>query len=1220
MTGLRRMYHLLFGEVTPIIRLGRRRHLQFEDLPPVPSELDTRESYKRFKNTDAVRPYKFIVSLFRAAGYTAAMSVLFPLLTVLTGIVNPVLLHALIADLGMSDIPMTEAILLALSLGAAGILDGIFTQHGYYYKLMTNARIIGGLNSRIYRHSLRLTRSAQLETPSGDTINHLGNDSDQLAEASFFIPDIIYCSTLTITAFVMLWHFLGMAAIAAISAMLLILPLSRALSKRFTRLDHELMNYRDERVTLMSQILHGIRIIKYFAWEKSMSVEVSEIRAQELRSRMKLAITDALSGVVFISATSLVAFVGFGSYVLMGNILTAPLIFACISLFMLLEFPFGMAAHIVSMVVQAKVSANRIHKFFQREQRETADGRLTAFDKPIGVKLNEVSVNYPEMQRPALDCVNLSVVPGESVAIVGAVGAGKSALLQVMMQDATLNGGNAEYSGLEHDEIPRMAYVPQESFIVNGTLRENILFGENEYDFDDILKDAQLLDDIKLMPTGINTEIGECGVNLSGGQKTRAALARAAARRPGIVFLDDPLAAVDHRTETALCDDLIFGRWRNITRIMVTHRLSHLPRFDRVIYMENGRIIADGTFAVLNEKSAEFAAFYAQHSHEETHRAAKAEEITPQATGEVRFTDEEDREFGAVKSGMYIEYLKQLGGKNPKTRFLVITVLALSCAFVSALPILQTAWLGWQNDSGNTGTSGKFGLTLSPIAVVGVYGIIGVLSLLMAMAERYFWTKRGLDAAQTMHDTTLNSTLGAPLRFFDATPTGRILNRFSRDMLNVEEIAWNVEETVRNLVNTLGALVLMIAVAPLVLLLAAPVAWAYYALQRDYRASAREAKRIESLARSFRYAQFKETLSGLAVIRAFHKEKQFTEQFYTILNNYFRAFWGSILLNRWFSSRVPVVGGAIGIATAVSITIAAANGYITAGIAGVALTYAFGFWHSLNWSIRSFSEMESRMTSVERLGCYGTLAAEPSTTLAPICNDFSITRGDIRFADVHARYADELPEVLRGVSFEIKAGERVGIVGRTGSGKTTLFQALFRFIELSGGTIEIDGINIASVPLERLRRSMAIIPQDPTLFIGTIRGNLDRFGQCDDEEIWSSLDRVRLRETVEAVGGLSAEVRENGYNFSQGQRQLICLARAMLTDARIIVMDEATASVDVQTDALIQETIRNEFKGITMLIIAHRHTSIADCDRIIEVAHGQIESVTVNNAVLEKYS
>ncbi len=1211
MTGFKRLYHLLFDEVTPLIRLGRQRHLLFEDLPPAPSEIDPRATYIPYQHLDADQPYKFIIANFRSAGFPAVMSVLFPIVTILTGIANPLLIHSLISNLGMRDMPFAESIILAILLGLAGIFDGVFTQHGFYYKLMTNTRIIAGINYRIFHHSLRLTRTAQLESPSGDVVNHLGSDSEQIAEASFFIPDIIYCTLLTVIVFVMLWHYLGAAAFASIGAMALITPISRILSKRFTLLNHELMRHRDQRVTLMSQILHGIRVIKYFAWEKSIGKEVSEIRAREQKARLKLAMTDAISGAFFISVTSFVAFIGFSVYVLLGNTLTAPVIFACISLFMLLEFPFGMAAHIFSMVVQAKVSAMRLNTFFSREQRTIEEGMLAEPEKPVGLTLSNISMRYSAQGKHALDSISLQISAGESIAIVGTVGSGKSTLLHAMMHDANLSDGTVTYTGINDGEIPRMAYVPQEPFIINGTFRDNILFGEQNVDLEKIIHDAQLLPDLNAMSAGINTEIGERGVNLSGGQKTRIALARAAAYKPGIVFLDDPLAAVDSRTESALCNDMIFGRWKAITRIIATHRLAHLHQFDRILYMENGRICAEGAISELLASSPEFAVFYAQHTHEEMQHVHQANDVVENSNCSSRFTEDEDREFGAVETDVYFDYMKLLGGANPSLRKFMMLLLAFSCMAVTALPILQTSWLGWwiELNKANAHTFADVMPWLaSPMAAVGIYGIIGVFVLLGVIAERFLWTKRGLEAAQDMHDATVLSVLNAPLRFFDTTPIGRILNRFSRDVQNVEDISNNAEEAARNLSKTLGSFVLIIFVAPIVLLLAAPAIWAYYALQRDYRSSAREAKRIESLARSKRYAQFKETLNGISVIRAFRKEMQYSDQFFSILHDYFRAFWGSILLNRWFSSRVPVIGGLIGITTGISIVYATAHGHLTAGIAGVALTYALGFWHSLNWSIRSFSEIESRMTSVERLRYYGSLEPEPYATKMPVSQNFHIAKGSIRFSHVTARYSQDLPFVLRDISLSIEGGERVGIIGRTGSGKSTLFQTLFRFVELTGGSIEIDGVDIASIPLEKLRRSMAIIPQDPTIFIGDIRSNLDRFSQCSDEEIWRALDRVKLRESIVQAGGLDAKVRENGYNFSQGQRQLICLARAILTNARIIVMDEATASVDVQTDALIQETIRTEFNGVTMLIIAHRQTSVTDCDRIIEIASGEIKS------------
>ncbi|HRI30697.1 MAG TPA: ABC transporter transmembrane domain-containing protein, partial [Candidatus Kapabacteria bacterium] len=668
----------------------------------------------------------------------------------------------------------------------------------------------------------------------------------------------------------------------------------------------------------------------------------------------------------------------------------------------------------------------------------------------------------------AVKNANLHIAAGESVAIVGEVGAGKSTLLLSLLGDTDMSG-LITYTGVPFGYSSRTAYVPQEAFVMNGTLRDNILFGEplddalaDDQDFGGILHDCALIDDIGSMAAGLDTEIGERGVNLSGGQKTRLCLARAVAKHPNVVILDDPLAAVDTITETFLCNTLLFGRWRNITRIVATHRLAHLERFDKIVYMEKGEIIAQGSFQEIVKNSEEFAAFFSQHIHDDmihAHEAPKSEIQENESDG--KLIEEEDREFGAIHSGVYKDYARALGGENTRLRPFILGALLLGCIAATVLPIIQTSWLGIWTDIASSGKT-IFGLEISfsPLMAVALYGVLGVLVMIGWFWEKYFWMKRGLAAAQQLHDRTLYAVMQAPLRFFDTTPMGRILNRFSRDVSNTEEMANNVEEIARNVTKSLGALIVIFSLAPIVVVCAIPALLWYYIVQKDYRRSAREAKRMESIARSFRYAQFKEVLTGITVIHAFKKEQYFTEQFYDILTNYNRMFWGSIMLNRWFSSRVPIIGGIISITTAIGVVMAVKNNGMSAGTAGIALTYSLSFWQYLNWSVRSFSEVESKMTSAERLRYYGTLEPEASITAHPLISHFSIGRGDIIFHNVRARYADNLPDVLKGVSCIIRGGTRIGIIGRTGSGKTTIFQTLFRFIPLSSGSLEIDGVNI----------------------------------------------------------------------------------------------------------------------------------------------------------------
>lgn len=1208
---------LFFTEAVRLIRIGRQRALDADDASPLLPILDPRKAPTAFDGLPTDRVGPFLLAAYKATGAPARRVLVLTVLRVGFAVATPVLLHSVLAGLpGAAGGPFPVGLLcLALLLGIAGLAGAITAQHWYLNSLKAFGVIVNGMNGRIVRHALRLRRSARSTMQTGDLVNHMSSDADAIAEAAFFLPEFLSSFLSILAVMTALVVYLGWAALAALGALVLIAPLAALVARRFRALDHTIMELRDERVTLMSQILAGIRVVKFHAWERSVGAEVHDVRRRELRTRRQIVVTDALSTALFISTTTIVAFAGFSAYAMLGGTLTAPVIFSCLALFAMLEEPFGMISHLLANLQHARVAVGRLHRFFAAPVRDEGAEATTPPDTAVGLAIHDLTVAYADNGTVAVDGVTLDVGAGAAVAVVGAVGAGKSTLLRAILGVQVPQRGSVELHAPFHGGRARTAWVPQDAFILNASVEDNIRFGlddEAPQRLTSILADTALTSDLAAMPAGLATEIGERGVNLSGGQKQRVSLARAAWQRPGVVVLDDPLSAVDVHTEDVLVDRLLFGRWGSVTRIVATHRLAHLHRFDTVVFMVDGRVAAVGPHERLMRDHAGYRAFVTtEGEHTPTPARAGTAPVTPPAApvgtagaDASRITDDEDRAVGAVRWSVFVDYLRAMIGRHPVLAPLTSLALVGTAAAITAMPMLQTRWLGqWTDNPGS----------LSPLQAVMIYGALGIVVLSGWLLERFLWLYRSVAAGRTIHDAALRGVLAAPLRFFDSTPMGRILNRFARDTEAVDDhLTWNFEQSFKSLSQTIGALVLIVSVMPLVLLVIVPVLAVYYRLQRDYRQSAREAKRIESMARSPRYAQFKELVTGLDVIHGFGRERFFLDTFHDILGAYQRAFWTSIMLNRWFSIRVPLVSGLVALVTCSGIVVMAHHQTVTAGTAGFVLMYALSFWMSLNWTVRSFSEVESRMTAVERLLHYARLSAEPDvhgTALAPTA--VWPTAGHLDIRGLSVRYADHLPMVLHDVSIAVPGGAKVGVIGRTGSGKSTLFQTLFRFIEPTAGTIAIDGVDIATIPLERLRRAIAIIPQDPTLFIGTIRSNLDRFGEADDAAIHDALRRVQLFDQVMALpGGLDAVVQENGMNFSQGQRQLLCMARAILTRARVIVLDEATASVDVQTDALIQRTVRTEFADVTVLVIAHRLHTVADADMVVELAAGRVVAIT----------
>ncbi|WP_413288638.1 ABC transporter transmembrane domain-containing protein [Bdellovibrio sp. HCB337] len=1213
---------LLFFHASSLIKTAKTKHIDEKDMLDLPEELNPRTIRVPVHELNWTSPRKFLFSTVKVQRRFTIPAFSWYLLSSLFSLATPILVNRFVSliSAGVTKETLWVALTYGVLLGICGFMSGLCIQHFFYGTLRSYQVLTNILNEKIFKHSLKLSQNARQKNQLGDVVNYMSSDSDSVSDFPIVFADFIMDIFMITSVVGMLFYYIGWSALAALAVLFTLAPLTSYVAKRFTKLDEEMMAHKDHRVTLMTQALNAIRVVKYFAWEKSVSKEVMAIREKELGSRRRLAKAEVLASLGYLAVSTLVLFVALAVHAWRGEKLDAALIFTCISLFGLLEGPFGDLSRLISRWTAASVGAGRILNFLKQEEVASADRETDSSGKAVGVEIQSLTLKYPEAEMATLKGLTFTVPAGASVAIVGPVGSGKSSLLNALLGETNLQHGSFQFTGLASANLsPRVAYVPQEAYIVNTTLLENLQFGEDvsKEELRRALHASCLSHDLRQWKGGLRTEIGEKGVNLSGGQKQRVALGRAFLSKPQLVLLDDPLSAVDGDTEKLLCERLIFGAWKDTTRVVVTHRLEYLSNFDQILYLEGGEIKGQGSFEEIQKTCPAFAAFYAEHgkSHDAGDITVASAESSQEPAltkteeeAETRVTEDEDREQGAVKGSVYWDYILSLGGDGKHTRPLILVALFAAAASVTMLPLAQKAWLSYYTNHQSEWLA---------LTAIGIYGLVGLGVLVATLFDQLFWLARGIRAGQSMHNKMLRSVLHAPVRFFDSTPVGRILQRFSRDIESVDiYLQWMFSSAVNCAMHVIASLVLILGLMPFMVFVIGPVMVLYYMLQKDYRRPAREAKRLDSVARSPRYAHFKESLQGLVVIRSFNKQSWFMKNFYDKLAHSQKMFYSHYMLNRWFSSRIPLVGGVISMATAVGVTLSAYSGAMSAGTAGLVTMYSLSFWGFLNWGVRIFADIESRMTSIERLKFFANLPSEKDTvrtsteTLTPNWPAL----GEIEVKDLQVRYADHLPLVLKGVSFKVAAGSRVGIIGRTGSGKSTLFQSLFRFIEAEQGTILIDGVDTGTVPLERLRRSLAIIPQDPTLFLGTIRNNLDRYNEYTDHEVIEALKHASMWSYVSSLPkGLDSAVTESGLNLSQGQRQLLCLSRALLTKARVIVMDEATASVDVQTDALLQKVIRNAFSGVTMLIIAHRLGTIADCDQVVEISAGEVKSIRKAN-------
>lgn len=1223
---------IFFNQASTILQIGQKRIVREADFIELPNELKSFGEKIEHAKVDHLPTTEFLKEMFRITFPFWKWGIVIDLLSLFFTFVTAPLMHQLISLLSSgikSDADFIRAVVLGLSLGLTGIIGGMLAPMNFYHFLRTYIVINLGLGRKLFRKAMKRLNANMDSQKSGDIFNHISQDVDAVSNLPLYSSEALVTFFSILIASSMLFHYVGFAAFAAIFVIIALIPLSHFISKNYQKRNLQISSQLDQRMSLLSQTVNAIRLVKFYAWELAIENKILGIRNEEMKIRIELAQFELITTLVYFMSSSLTLLVSLFFYVKMGGELNPAIVFAMITLIDQLSGPLSHTPYIISALSEAKVAADRLCQYLQGQNLDELikqfifhenEQSQNAVNSNTVLQIQNLAVQFDQTDSPFIKNFNLDVKNGESIAIIGPVAAGKSTLIKSIIGEVPITQGRIQFAA----SIPvnKISYVQQDPFILNESIENNMTLKSEHVDhvrLNEVIQSACLAYDLAQFPAGLNTEIGEKGVNLSGGQKQRVSLARAAYHDSELILLDDPLSAVDHETEKQIIDRLIFGYWQNKTRLVVTHRLEYLEKFDRILFMENGQILAEGTFSELMNQHPRFQEFLldhqkTQHSDKVAETVSQLEKTTQQTKQD--FITKEDQEVGAVQFSVYWQYFQSLAGnKMPGLMiFLLCSVIVLWCL----APLYQTYWLG----------TASANYPDQPMYVLKMFSLLSFLTMLSFIGGMYFWMRRSLRAGYDLHSQMLRGVLSSPIAFFDTTPLGRILHRFSRDMNAIDSSLYRRFSTMLEcLVQIAISIFLVIGLLPPVIVFVVPVFWLYYRIQKNYRASAREVKRIDSVLRSPKAAFFKESVSGLITIRSFAVQNRFFDLYLEKLHRSQRAFFNNVILNRWFSVRMPLISGFISIATAVFIAIGVREGWLSAAISGLLLTTCIGLWRNMNQAIRMFADIESVMTSVERIKHYTDLPAEPIVTRPAVREDILNNwpvKGEIEFRNASLRYLSNLPWILKDLNLIIPAQKRIGLIGRTGSGKSTLLQALYRFIPTEEGSILIDGIDIASVPLPKLRQSLAIIPQDPILFKGQLRDNLDQDGIFSDDKMLEILNAVEFTETLQAQNSqdqilniLNFSISENGQNLSQGQRQLICLARALLLNNKIIILDEATSSLDVQTDQKIQRVLNSYCTERTVIIIAHRLGTLKDCQHLIIVENGQARLASNDEDQLE---
>ncbi|KAJ3652255.1 hypothetical protein Zmor_018236 [Zophobas morio] len=1041
------------------------------------------------------------------------------------------------------------------------------------------------VSSLVYRKSLKLSQSTIADNTAGHLLNLLANDVGRfeynVANVHFLwmgpLETLVICG--------LTYWMLGATAIIGIAILLGFIPVQVYLAKRVSVYRLRTALKTDKRVKLMNEIITGVKVIKMYSWEKPFAKLVELARKLEVD---QIKISSYLRGFnmacqIFLGRIAV--FFCILVYVLIGGNIEAQYVYVLTSFYEIIRLgsviflPMGMME-----MGETITSVKRILEFLK--QPEITSIRKSNHE---GIKINNACVKWDKSPKNTLTNINLNIKSNQLVTLTGAVGSGKTTLLHVILQEIPLLEGSLETGGT-------ISYASQQPWLFSASIRDNILFGEKFYQskYDQVTKVCSLEHDFALLPFGDRSLVGERGVMLSGGQKSRINLARAIYKDADLYLLDDPLSAVDAHVGKQIFENCIRNYLKNKTTILITHQIQHLDNTDIIYLIENGKIMEGGTLLELREKNTGFLNVLEKSSDVQNDQQIESKynlEESKEHPQEVK----ESQVTGAVSNRVYRDYF--LAGGPFLIGFIVILLHAMVQTIAVGGDYFLSFWVNLEQDNATSSHN-----VLTTDNCLYIYSGLTLLLVIIALVCSLCFFRFCITTSTNLHNNMFRKIVSCSMYFFNTNESGRILNRFSKDIGLIDEnLPLSMMDTFQISLNVLAIAVIIAVVNPWILVPTVIMFALFYVYRKIFLASSRNLKRIEGRARSPIYSHVTSSLEGISTIRAFGAQTMLQNEFDERQDSHSSSFYMFLACDGAFGFWLDLCCVIfLGIVT-FSILFMGSENY--GANMGLAITQSIMMTGLLQWGMKQSGQLENQMTSVERVVEYTKLEPESDEGTKQTPKEWP-TNGKIKFNCVSFRYSSQDPWVLRKLIFDIRAKEKVGIVGRTGAGKSSLISVLFHLVPYQGDVF-IDDMNTKTIHLESLRSKITIIPQDPVLFSGTIRYNLDPFDEYQDSQLWDALEEVEMKNLVSGFpAGLSNKVLDGGANFSVGQRQLLCLARAVVRMNKILILDEATANVDPRTDELIQKTIRSKFRECTVLTIAHRLNTVMDSDRILVMSDG----------------